>query len=106
MQTVNDARSDIELVLEMSPSLRNEIGAAIEAEHGCGSLLAIRELEEYVDIDAADIPRINAVRYTEDHILCDWFPADRGETGKECAVCRRQQRRPRRRLSRRLEPPR
>jgi hypothetical protein len=39
-EAVNGARSEIELVLEMSPSLRSEIGVAIETEHGCGARLS------------------------------------------------------------------
>jgi uncharacterized protein DUF29 len=75
-EAVNGARSEIELVLEMSPSLRSEIGVAIETEHGCGARLAIRDMEEYDELDLAAISKISAVRYTEDQILGDWFPPD------------------------------
>jgi hypothetical protein len=74
IETVNDARSEIELVLEMSPSLRNEVAAAAEAERGRGSRSAIRDLERYGEIDAAGILKIRAAKYTVDQILDDWFP--------------------------------
>jgi Domain of unknown function DUF29 len=76
VETVNDARSEIDLVLETSPSLRNEIAAAIEAEQARGSRGAIRDLEKYGEIDAAAASRIRVAQYTRDQILGDWFPPD------------------------------
>ena len=74
VETVGDARSEIEFVLEMSPSLRSEVGTVIEAELARGARGAIRDLQKYGEIDAVGISRIRTVRYAVDQILDDWFP--------------------------------
>lgn len=73
-ETVGDARSEIELVLEWSPSLKSEVGAAIEAEHPRGIRAAIRDLQKYGEIDAAGISRMHSARYSAEQVLGDWFP--------------------------------
>ena len=75
-ETGGDARSEIELVLEMSPSLKGEIGAAIRAELARGMRSAIRDLERYGEIDRAGIAKIRRTRYTEGQVLGDWFPPE------------------------------
>ena len=75
-ETVSDARSEIELLLEDRPGLTRGIGAAINAELVRGSRRAIRDLEKHGEIDPATISRIQCVRYTEDQILGDWFPPE------------------------------
>lgn len=75
-ETVGDARSEVELVLEMSPSLKNEIQAAIRSETPRGVREAIRDLQRYGEIDAPGTSRIRAARYTEAQILGNWFPPD------------------------------
>jgi len=74
VETVDDARSEIELVLEMSPSLRNEVEAIVKAELARGARGAIRDLQKYGEVDAAGISRIRRARYTVDQVLGDWFP--------------------------------
>ena len=76
VETVNDARTEIELVLEDSPSLKNRIAALIEAELARGARAAIRDLEKNGEVDALTASRIQAARYTEDQVLGDWFPPD------------------------------
>lgn len=71
IESIDDARNEIERVLETSPSLRREINAAITAEMKRGLRQAIRELEKYVNLDAAILARICATNYTEDRILDD-----------------------------------
>lgn len=75
--SIVDARNEIEVVLDDSPSLRNEIAPAIAAELKRASRKAITELEKYGETDAATVARIRAATYTEDQILGDWFPPDR-----------------------------
>lgn len=77
-ETLGDARSEVELVLEMSPSLKKEVGATIQAELPRGIRGAIRELERYGEIDRAVVPKIRRARYTEEQILGDWFPSEPG----------------------------
>jgi hypothetical protein len=76
VETVNDARSDIELVLEMSPSLRSEVGVIVEAELARASRGAVRDLQKYGEIDRATERALRRTRYTPDQVLGDWFPSD------------------------------
>jgi hypothetical protein len=79
IETIDDARNEIEVLLQDSPSLKTEIAAAIVAEIKRGSRKAIRELAKYRELDRAILTRITATRYTEDQILGDWFPPEPGE---------------------------
>ncbi|MGD9616568.1 MAG: DUF29 domain-containing protein [Alphaproteobacteria bacterium] len=83
VETIDDARGEIELVLEASPSLKREVGEIIEAELARGSRRAVRDLEKYGELDSAVVSRIRAARYTEDQVLGDWFPPDPDGTGKD-----------------------
>jgi hypothetical protein len=79
IDSIDDARNEIEAVLEDSPSLRKEVGAAIAAEMGRGSRKAIRDLEKYGDIEPAILTRIRGTTYTDGQILGDWFPPEPSE---------------------------
>ena len=74
IESIVDARSEIESVLEDSPSLKNEIDAAISAELKRGSRKAIVELEKYGELDPATLASIRAATHTEEQVLGDWFP--------------------------------
>jgi hypothetical protein len=75
-ETVSDARSEIEDLLEASPSLRNEARAAVATTRRHGSRKAISDLEKHGELDPAIAARIGATAYTEDQILGDWFPPE------------------------------
>jgi hypothetical protein len=74
VETAEDARSQIEFVLEMSPSLKNEVEAAVETERDRAVRGTIRDLQKYGEIDTAGITKIRAARYTADQVLGDWLP--------------------------------
>ncbi len=76
VESIGDARSAIELVLETSPSLRNEIAAVIEAELPRGARDAIRDLQTYGEVESGTADLIGAARYTQAQILEDWLPPD------------------------------
>ena len=76
VETVGDARIQIEFVLEMSPSLKNEVEAAVAAEQTRAGREAIRDLQRYAEIDETGVSKIRAAQYTVDQILGDWFPPD------------------------------
>jgi Domain of unknown function DUF29 len=78
-ESVNDARGEIEDLLETSPSLRGEASGAVPMALRQGAKLAIRDLEAYCEVDATNSARIRAATYTEDQILGDWFPPDPAE---------------------------
>lgn len=73
-ELVNDARSEIEDLLETSPSLRGDLRAAVNLVLRQGSKLAISDLEGYGEIDAPIAARIRSTSYSEDQIVGDWFP--------------------------------
>jgi Domain of unknown function DUF29 len=77
IESINDARMEIEAVLEDSPSLKNEITAAITAEMGRGARKAIGDLEKYGDVEPATLARIRGTAYSEAQILGEWFPEGR-----------------------------
>jgi hypothetical protein len=79
VESTGDARSEIEVVLEDSPSLKSEIDGAIAAELRRGSRKAIAELEKYGELDPPTLARIRATSYTPDQILGDWFPPEPGK---------------------------
>ena len=76
-ESIGDARSEIELLLEDSPSLAVDILSVLAEEFGRGSRKAIRDLEKYGELTPAVRARIHATAYTPEQILGDWFPPGR-----------------------------
>ena len=74
VETISDARSEIEIVLDDSPSLRGEVEAIVETELGRGSRRAIRDLSEFGEIDPVMQQAIRDAQYSVDQVLEDWFP--------------------------------
>ena len=77
-ESIEDARTEIEVLLETSPSLRNELGGLVAAEMKRGSHKAIRGLEKHGEADAASLARIGRTTYTAEQVLGDWFPPEPG----------------------------
>jgi hypothetical protein len=63
-------------VIEDSPSLKNEIRAAVAAGMKRASRKAIRDLEKYWDLEPAILARIHGAAYTSEQILGDWSPPE------------------------------
>jgi Domain of unknown function DUF29 len=80
-ESANDAKAEIEQLLETSPSLRTELTSIIDAEMRRGSKLAIGDLERYGELNPTILARIRAKTYDEGQLLGDWFPPEpsRGE---------------------------
>jgi len=74
--SIADARTEIEDLLERSPSLAQEVAREIARQTRRSAKLAIRALERRGEIDSATSARVHATIYTEDQILGDWFPAE------------------------------
>lgn len=75
-ESIDDARSEIEDLLETSPSLKNEASIGLEYALRQGTRKAIRDLEKHGELDSATRTRIHAATYTTEQILGDWFPSD------------------------------
>jgi hypothetical protein len=75
-ETIEDARNEIEAVLEDSPSLRQEIGAVIAMEMGRASRRAVRDMGKYEDVEPTALARIRDTTYMGEQVVGDWFPAE------------------------------
>lgn len=75
-EPVNDARSEIEDLLETSPSLSRDVNGAIPTAHRHALKLAINDLEKHGELDPDVLARIRSTSYTADQIIGDWFPPD------------------------------
>jgi hypothetical protein len=74
--SIDDARNELRLVLETSPSLASYVPAAIAAETKHGIVSTLRDLEKYGELDAAKAARVRGSTYTVDQILGNWFPPE------------------------------
>src|SRR5580704_17194309 len=72
--SINDARIEIDYLLEKSPSLRTDLDADIAKEMARALRKATYELEDYGEVDAATVARMRATTYTAEQILGDWLP--------------------------------
>ncbi len=79
VESITDARNEIERVLEDSPSLESEVAASIALETKRGSRKAIKALETYGEVDRDTRMSIQAASYTVEQVLGDWFPPEPGE---------------------------
>ncbi|HZK91840.1 MAG TPA: DUF29 domain-containing protein [Stellaceae bacterium] len=76
IESITDARVEIEYLLEVSPSLRAGLEAGIAAETKRAIRVVVRDLESYGEIDRVAAARLRATIYTDEQILDDWFPAE------------------------------
>ncbi len=74
--SIADARNEIEYLLEVSPSLRTELKTAIAEETKRVIKVAVRDLEDYGEIDRTAAVRLRATTYSAEQILGDWFPPE------------------------------
>jgi len=72
--TVREARSEIEGVLEDSPSLRREAEAMITKAVRAAAELAADDLEQHGEPPDAVWTRLGTEHYTTEQVLGDWFP--------------------------------
>lgn len=72
--TILRTRTDIEDVLQDSPSLKSEVPSAVTQELRRAIRIVIGNLDEYGEADRATLTRLRAANYTLDQILGDWFP--------------------------------
>jgi hypothetical protein len=76
--TFVDARSEIEGVLEDSPSLRRQIDDLMRAQMKAAAQLASNDLGERGEPAAAIRERLDKGGFTVEHVLGDWFPEPPG----------------------------
>jgi Domain of unknown function DUF29 len=76
--TIREARSEIEGVLEDSPSLRREAKAMISKRIHAAAELAADDLGQHGEPIEAIRARLEDEEYTEEQVLGDWFPGESG----------------------------
>jgi hypothetical protein len=70
MRTIDRERSEIEIVLDDSPSLRREVARLIEGSSQRAARFATSDLFGYGEA----VARLPTPSYTEEQVLGDWFP--------------------------------
>ncbi|MGH7059091.1 MAG: DUF29 domain-containing protein [Stellaceae bacterium] len=76
METVGQQRSEIELVIGDSPSLKGEVGGMVAEETSRMARHVIGALRRYGEATPEVFSEISSARYTADQVLGDWFPGD------------------------------
>jgi uncharacterized protein DUF29 len=76
IETIIDARAEVELVLDDSPSLKREIAAALPLALKHGSRKALAGLEDHGELDKNTLDRFAGTTYTVEQIIGDWFPPE------------------------------
>ena len=76
IESIGDARAEIEDLLEMSPSLKAQLSGEIAAQTRKAIKLAIDDLRGYGEIQGPDAERMRMARYTEEQVLGDWLPEE------------------------------
>ena len=72
--TVRDARTEIEDLLEASPSLRREIDAVVQRQRTAAAKLAAYDLEDHGEPADVVWARLEKGGFTVEQVLGDWFP--------------------------------
>jgi hypothetical protein len=72
--TIDEARTEVEGLLEDSPSLRRETQELIKKQIRAAARLAADDLVQHGDQIEAIGARLEGEAYTEEQVLGDWFP--------------------------------
>ena len=76
--TIDEARTEVEGLLEDSPSLRRETHALIKKQIRAAARLAADDLGRHGESIDAIRARLEGGGYTEEQVLGDWFPDESG----------------------------
>jgi hypothetical protein len=77
-ESVADARTEVELVLDDSPSLRREIEELIRKQGRTAAHRAAADLRHYGEPGDAVWARLEQGGFTAEQVLGDWFPEPSG----------------------------
>ena len=72
--SIDEARSQIDLLLEDSPSLRREVDSLIQKQMRGAAKLAAADLEQRREPAEAIRARLEQGGFTAEQVLGDWFP--------------------------------
>jgi hypothetical protein len=76
IETIGDARAEIEDLLETSPSLKAELSGDIAKQTPRAIKLAIQDLQSYEEIDPTWLHDLRAATYSEEQVVGDWLPGE------------------------------
>jgi hypothetical protein len=76
--TIDEARTEIEGLLEDSPSLRRETQALIKKQTRAAARLAADDLTHHGEPIEVVRARLEGGEYTDEQVLGDWFPNNPG----------------------------
>jgi hypothetical protein len=76
IDSIERERSEIELLLEQSPSLRSDVAPMILAETRRAIRHASRALRRYGEATPEALAKLAAAEYTQDQVLGDWYPGE------------------------------
>jgi Domain of unknown function DUF29 len=76
--TIDEARTEIEGLLEDSPSLRREADGLIKKQIRAAGRLAADDLRQHGEPAEAIETRLDGEGFTVEQVLGDWFPDTRG----------------------------
>jgi hypothetical protein len=72
-ETIVEQRSEIERVIEDSPSLRQAVGRIVAKEIGTARRQASAALTDHGEMPSIDLDHVS---YSEAEVLGDWFPGE------------------------------
>ena len=75
-RTIRQARVEVDLILDDSPSLRRELPDFIKDATDRAVQLAIRDLEEHDELSRLELPILRKASFTREQVLGDWFPEE------------------------------
>jgi hypothetical protein len=75
-ETIARERINVEDLLADSPSLRNQAADMIASALPRTIRLVIHNLQDYGEANPETIGKLEAIEYTEQQVLGDWFPGD------------------------------
>ncbi len=78
IRTIARERLHVGDVLKENPSLRQEIGDAIESGIQRSRKLVSLDFQLYDEATPAVLAKLAAISYTQEQVLGDWFPAEPG----------------------------
>jgi hypothetical protein len=76
--SIDDARGEIEGIMQDSPSLRREVPGLVTAQTAVAAKRAMRDLDRHGEPAHAIRARLDHGGYTPEQVLGDWFPDANG----------------------------
>jgi len=80
-ESVREARSQIEALLNENPSLKSELDRFIAEQLAQAIKLATADLEDYGELNPTKRNAVCSTSFTADQVMSDWFPPEPSRSG-------------------------